>query len=97
MIRLTELEGTAPRAVVKLEGYLTESTLQVLVQALAEYQQAGIGQVQLLADGLQLIDPMALEQALPRFPPGLQLSFHTSRLVVRQLLEDRGLKVVFGP
>ena len=96
MIRLTELERTAPRAVVKIEGYLTESTLLVLTQALAEYQQAGIRQVQLMADGLQLIDPVALEQALPRFPPDLQLSFRTSRLVVKQLLEDRGLTVIFG-
>ncbi len=96
MIRLTELERTALRAVVKIEGYLTESTLPVLVQTLAEYQQTGIRQVQFLADGLLLIDPVALEQALPHFPPDLQLSFHTSRLVVKQLLEDRGLRVVFG-
>ncbi len=94
MIRLTELERAAPRAVVKIEGYLTESTLLVLLQTLAEYQQAGMQQVQLMADGLQLIDHVALEQALPHFPPGLQVSFHTSRLVIRQLLEDCGLTVI---
>jgi hypothetical protein len=49
-----------------------------------------------MADGLHLIDPVALGQALSLFPPGLQLSFHTSRLVVKQLLEDRGLTVIFG-
>jgi hypothetical protein len=95
MIRLTELELAAPKVLVKLEGYLTESTLQVLVQALSEYQQAGVQQVQLMADGLLLIDPLALEQALSRFPPGLEIGFHTSRLVNRQLLADGGVTVVF--
>lgn len=96
MIRLTELECTAPRAVVKIEGYLTESTLLVVVQALAEYQQGGIQEVQFMADGLHLIDPVALEQTLPHFPPSLQISFHTSRLVIGQMLADRGLTVISG-
>jgi hypothetical protein len=95
MIRLTELERTGSTAAVRIEGHLTESTLQVLVQILAEYRRDGLAEVRLMADGLQLIDPVALVQALPRFPPGLQLSFRTSRLVVKQLLEDRGLAVVF--
>ena len=95
MIRLTELERSAQSATVKAEGYLTATTLQVLAQTLAEYQQAGVAQVQLMADGLQLIDPVALEQALPQFPDNLKVSFHTSRLVVKQLLEDCGLTVVF--
>lgn len=96
MIRLTELERTAHTVVVKIEGYLIEATLQVVLQTLVEYQEAGIQEVQFMADGLHLIDPLALEQALPRFPRNLRISFYTSRLVVKQLLEDRGLTVTFG-
>lgn len=96
MIRLSELERAAPKVVVKIEGHLSESTLLVLIQTLSEYQQAGIAQVQCMVDGLQLVDRVALEQASTHFPPRLQLSFHTSRLVVKQLLEDCGLTVIFG-
>jgi hypothetical protein len=95
MIRLTELERREATAVVKAEGSLTASTLQVLEQALAEYQQQGISEVQLWADGLLSVDQMALEKARQRFPAGLEISFHTSRLVLQKLLENCGVHVVF--
>jgi len=96
MIRLTELERSGPAAAVKIEGHLTESTLPVLVQALAEYRRDGLAEVRLLADGLQQIDIVALGEARSHFPAEIQLSFHTSRLVVGQMLENRGFTVVLS-
>ncbi|MBI2502634.1 MAG: hypothetical protein HYW07_05305 [Candidatus Latescibacteria bacterium] len=95
MIRLTELERRSQAVVVKVEGSLTASTLQVLEQSLAEYQQQGVREVQLWADGLLSVDQLALEKAQQRFPAGLDISFHTSRLVMQKLLENCGATVVF--
>jgi hypothetical protein len=88
------LERSEATAVVKAEGSLTASTLQVLEQSLAEYQQQGVQEVQLWADGLLSIDQLALEKARQRFPAGLAISFHTSRLVMQKLLENCGATVI---
>jgi hypothetical protein len=94
MIRLTELSCTAQVAVAKVEGNLTGDTLQILGQTLADYQQRGIGAVNLVADGVVSIDRLALEAWLRDNPPQIELSFLTSRVLLHQLLGNCGLKVV---
>lgn len=94
MIRLSELEYAAGTALVKVEGNLTADTLLILSQTLADYQQRGVREVRLLADGVVSIDRLALEAWLRETPPQLELSFLTSRVVLHQLLENCGVKVV---
>ncbi len=94
MIRLTELSCTAGVTVVKVEGNLTGDTLQILGQTLADYQQRGIGAVNLVADGVVAIDRLALEAWLRETPPQAELTFLTSRTVLHQLLANCGVKVV---
>lgn len=94
MIRLTELEATEQAVTVKIEGYLTEATLQVLDQALSSYQERRLTEVRLMADGLLSVDRRALEQGKKRFPQGLKVTFHTSRIALHYLLESCGLEVV---
>jgi hypothetical protein len=92
MIRLTELECTDGTAVVRIEGNLTADTLLVLGQALEEYQQRGIGAVNLAADGVISIDRLALEAWTEKRPPDPSLCFLTSRVALHQLLEGCGVK-----
>lgn len=94
MIRLSELERAAGTAVVKIEGNLTADTLLILSQTLADYQQRGIREVGLMADGVVSIDRLALEAWLRETPSQIGLSFLTSRVVLHQLLEGCGVKVV---
>lgn len=94
MIRLSEMECTAGTAVVKVEGNLTADTLLILSQTLAGYQQRGVREVHLMADGVVSIDRLALETWLRASPPQIGLSFLTSRVVLHQLLEGCGVKVV---
>lgn len=94
MIRLTELSCAAGAAVVKVEGNLTGDTLQILGQTLADYQQRGVGEVKLMADGVVSIDRLALEAWTEGMPPEPSLCFLTSRVVLHQLLESCGVKVV---
>jgi hypothetical protein len=97
MIRLTELETTEQVVTVKIEGYLTEATLQVLEEALSSYQQRSLTEVRLMADGLLSVDRRALERGKKRFPQGLKVVFHTSRIALQYLLESCGLEVVLTP
>jgi hypothetical protein len=96
MIRLGELECAAGTALVKVEGNLTPDTLLVLGQTLADYQQRGIGAVNLAADGVVSIDRLALEAWLRENPPQPELRVLTARVVLHQLLASCGVKVVFA-
>lgn len=94
MIRLTELEQQGHLAKVKIEGVLNEAALQVLFQTLEEYRRQQTRELWLLADGLVAIDQRALEQAWPRLPDGLGVTFHTSRFSLQQILQACGVQVV---
>ena len=94
MIRLSEMACADGSALVKLEGNLIADTLLVLGQTLADYQQRGVQEVRLMADGVVSIDRLALEDWLRQTPPQVAFSFVTSRVVLHQLLESCGVKVV---
>lgn len=94
MIRLTELALAAARVRVKVEGNLTRDTLPVLDQALAAYQQQGVREIELMADGVVSIDRLALEAWWRETPPQVRFTFFTSRGVLHQLLANCGVKVV---
>lgn len=91
----TALEHTA--LIVKIEGYLTQSTLQVVDQALTSYKEQKITAVYFDADGLVSVDRRALEAARLRFPDDLTITFHTSRIALQQLLKSCGLEVAEHP
>ncbi len=93
MIRLTELASTDQTITVKIEGYLTESSLQVLDNVLADYAQRGMREVHLMADGLLSVDSHALQGRQDHFPQDLSLSFYTSRIALQHLLHSCGLEV----
>lgn len=93
MIRLTEIKRQDDQLVVKIEGNLTTSTLQVVEQALITYKEQRITAVYFDADGLVSVDRRALETARTRFPDGLAITFHTSRIALQQLLKSCGLTV----
>jgi hypothetical protein len=93
LIRLTEIKRQDSQLVVKIEGYLTDSTLQVVDQALTTYKDQQITAVYFDADGLVSVDRRALEAAQIRFPTGLAITFHTSRIALQQLLKSCGLDV----
>ncbi len=93
MIRLTELELKDREVTIKIEGYLTEASLKVLEDVLAEYAQRKILQVRLMADGLLSVDRHALQGRTDGFPHGLSLHFYTSRIALQHLLHSCGLQV----
>lgn len=94
MIRLTELEQQGGLAKVRIEGVLNEAALQVLFQTLEEYRRQQTRELWLLADGLVALDQRALEQAWPRLPAGLEITFHTTRFSLQQILQACGVQVV---
>lgn len=96
VIRLTELRREPPLIAIKLEGYLTQETLQVLNDSLTDYKQAGFDTVQLLADGLISADRLALQTWHQDLSPQLDVQFHTSRLALKHLLESCHLPVVLN-
>jgi len=93
MIRLTELELKDREVTIKIEGYLTEASLKVLDEVLAEYAQRHIRRVHLMADGLLSIDRHAVQEHPNGFSPELSLSFYTSRIALQHLLHSCGLQV----
>gem|GEM_PF-2364583 len=96
VIRLTELRREPPLIAIKLEGYLTQETLQVLNDSLTDYEQAGFHTVQLLADGLISADRLALQAWHQQISSQLDVQFHTSRLALKHLLEGCHLPVVLN-
>lgn len=93
MIRLTELEVKDREVTIKIEGYLTEASLKVLDDILAEYTQRQIHKVHLMADGLLSIDRHALQGRPNGFDHGISLQFYTSRIALQHLLHSCGFQV----
>ncbi len=93
MIRLTELDRQDRALVVKIEGYFTVATLQILDQALVNYQARDLEMICFEVNGLISVDRYALEMARDRFPRDLAISFKTRRIALQQLLDSCGLKV----
>ena len=97
MIRLTELGRHHTEARVRLEGALTGAGLEVLRTALEALRDEGIESVDVEADGLVLVDRLALRQEPTVTPAGLTLRFTTTRRSLRQLLADTDVDVRLVP
>lgn len=93
MIRLTELDQQDQVLNVKIEGHFTAATLQILGQALVNYQARNLEMICCEVNGLISVDRYALEKARDRFPHGLEISFKTRRIALQQLLNSCGFKV----
>lgn len=96
MIRLTELQCSDGRAVLRLEGTLTQDAFNVLNDTLKAYTRRHITRIQLDADGLTSIDRVAVQRWRDSLPSVPELFFHTSRTVLKNLLEDANLTVVLS-
>lgn len=93
MIRLTELRREARSVEVRLEGSLSAAGLDVLRSALRDYRAEGLDSVAVAADGLVLVDRLAMREWPSVLPEGLGLSFATTRRSLAQLLESCGVDV----
>lgn len=93
MIRLTELGREGRRASVRLEGSLTRAGLSALRTALLELRAAQLDSVDVAADGIILVDRLAMREWPDVVPDGLSLSFTTTRRSLAQLLVSCGVDV----
>lgn len=93
MIRLTELERVGDVLRARLEGSLTPVALTVLKQALHDYRAAGLRTAVLEADGVVLVDRLAMREWQALVPAGPSVRLTTSRRSLHQLLASYGALV----
>ncbi len=89
MIRLTELSRAADRVQLRIEGNLTDEALAVLQDELQGYHATGVTDVELQADGLQIVSHHIATAVVT--PDGLRVCFVTSRSALYRRLLNYGL------
>lgn len=97
MIRFTELERAQGVVRARVEGSLTAVALQVVREALARCRNDGASTVILEADGILLVDRLAMRDWAAILPEGLAVRLTTSRRSLLQLLSSYGVQIEFVP